>query len=71
MAEHLSVGEFQRFTERLFNQLDTIEGKQDLTNGRVTALETEQKITKRLAAYISVGIGAVFTIAGLVISYFK
>lgn len=71
MSEHLSVGEFQRFTERLFKQLDQIESKQDQTNGRVTALETESKITKRIAAYISVGIGAVFTVAGLLISYFK
>lgn len=72
MAEpHLGVGEFQRFTERLFKQLDAIEAKQDQTNGRVTALETESKITKRLAAYISAGIGVVFTLVGLLISYFK
>lgn len=71
MSEHLSVGEFQRFTDRLFTQLDTIEAKQDRTNGRVTALETEHKITKRIAAVISAGIGALFAVVGLLISYFK
>ncbi len=71
MAEHVTGGEFERFTQRLFKQLDAIESKQDLTNGRVTTLETEHKITKRIATYISVGIGAVFTVAGLLISYFK
>lgn len=58
MAEHITAGEFERFTERLFKQLDSIEAKQDKTNGRVTALEFNQKnagkISGRLSAVISV-----------------
>jgi tetrahydromethanopterin S-methyltransferase subunit G len=71
MAEHITAGEFQRFAERLFSQLDSIERKQDLTNGRVTQLETEQKITKRIAAYISAAIGLVIAVGGFILQLIK
>jgi len=71
MAEHLTTGEFERFTDRLFKQLDSIEAKQDFTNGRVTALETEQKITKRAVALISGGIALVISIGGFILQLLK
>ena len=61
MAEHITAGEFDRFSKRLFTQLDSIEQKQDITNGRVTSLETEQQLSKRLSAKVSAGISIAVT----------
>lgn len=71
MAEHITGTEFARFSERLFVQLDRLEAAQRVTNGRVTALETEQKINKRIAAYISAAIGGAVALAGLLMQYLR
>ncbi len=71
MAEHVSSSEFERWMKHLSDQNKEILVEQRKTNGRVTALEVEQKITKRIAAYISGTVAFVITIAGLLISYFK
>ena len=70
-SEHVQAGEFERWMQFLAQQNRDILAEQRKTNGRVTALEVEQKITKRIAVYISASIGVMFTVAGLVISYFK
>jgi hypothetical protein len=41
------------------------------TNGRVTALETEQKVVKRTAALISAAVGLVISIGGFILTLIK
>jgi hypothetical protein len=56
VSEHITVGEFDRFQRRLFQQLDSIEAKQDVTNGRVTKLESNQEQAGKLSAKLSAGV---------------
>ena len=71
VSEHITAGEFQRFSYRVFIQLDRIEDKQDLTNGRVLSLETDRTLAKRIAALISAGVGALVAFIAWAVSYFK
>ena len=57
-AEHVTAGEFERTTDRMFEQLDRIEAKQDLTNGRVTSLEQDRRLVKKVTALISAAVGS-------------
>lgn len=71
MAEHVTAGEFSRTTERLFAQLDRIEEQVRATNGRVTTLETDRKVTKKTAALVSAGVGLIVTVGGFVLQLIK
>ena len=63
MSDHVTAGEFERTTERLFAQLDRIESKHDRIRTRVDRLEHNQeaagKISMKLSAGVSVIVAAI------------
>lgn len=69
-AEHITAGEFQRWMEHLSDQNKQILAEQRKTNGRVTKLETEQAVMKRVVALVSAGISVLVAGTGLVLQYF-
>ena len=62
-SEHVTSGEFERFANRVYKQLDRIEEKQDFTNGRVTKLEANQEAAGKLSARLSAGVSVLVTAA--------
>jgi hypothetical protein len=69
MTEHVTAGEFARWMNHLSKQNEAILFEQRKTNGRVTALETEQKVVKRVVALVSAGISLFIAALGLILQY--
>ena len=71
MAEHVTATEFERWMRLLSQQNQDILAEQRKTNGRVTVLETEMKVNKRIAAFISGAVGMVIAIGGFVLNLLR
>ena len=71
MSESIQRAEFTAWMELLRDQNKEILAEQKKTNGRVTALETEQKIRMRVTALISGAIALVVSVGGFILTLIK
>lgn len=71
MAEHVTAGEFERWMQRLSQENRDILAEQRKTNGRVTAVETELKVAKKVTAVISGAISLVIAVGGFILHLIK
>ena len=69
--EHVTAGEFERWMRHLDSRFDSVEAAQSITNGRVSKLEVDHRVVKRIAVIISAVTGFIVSFVIWVISLFR